>query len=127
MGMFRETDGQEIDIIKEMAEGLGSQGIRLDETLEKIQDARSRIEDAMNGWRHDSDSITHPDAVRINRIIREHNALVDKAHDTLHWLLIQREACGFRVHKNVEFFYPIPQKIRLFSEGISDTETRSAQ
>ena len=35
MGMFRDSGSEEIDIVKEMAEGLGSQGFRLEEILEK--------------------------------------------------------------------------------------------
>jgi hypothetical protein len=35
MGMFRDSGSQEIDIVKEMVEGLGSQGLKLEDLLEK--------------------------------------------------------------------------------------------
>lgn len=112
MGMFRETDDQQFDVIKEMAEGLGSQGLRLDDLLEKAESARvvamgliaSYGDSGLNGER--------PDISEVNDSIRHFNSLVDKAEDALRWLLIQREACGFRTHKNVDRFYPIPEKIR---------------
>lgn len=44
MGMFRDSGSQEIDIVKEMAEGLGSQGLRLEDLLEKISAARERVQ-----------------------------------------------------------------------------------
>ena len=35
MGMFRDSTSPEIDIIKEMAEGLESTGLRLEDLIEK--------------------------------------------------------------------------------------------
>ena len=45
MGMFRDSGSQEIDIVKEMAEGLGSQGLRLEDLLEKTSAARERVQE----------------------------------------------------------------------------------
>jgi hypothetical protein len=110
MGMFRESDDFDGELVKEMAEGLGSQGLKLESTLEKIEymkDIISRI----SGGRELPPK--HKGPGTLPAAVREHNKLVDQARDTLRWLLIQREACGFRVHKNVEKFYPIPEKIAL--------------
>jgi hypothetical protein len=112
MGMFRELESVEIDLVKEMAEGLGSTGIRLEELLEKIQAQKEKIDQLTRSLdepcsRKDKQSLS-----LVNESISVHNNLVDKAWDTLRWLLIQREACGFRRHKDVDHFYPIPPKLR---------------
>jgi hypothetical protein len=113
MGMFRDSDALDADLIKEMAEGLGSQGLRIEEILLKIKELQNRLEmmtgvvlDGPNGEGSRRLSM-------VNDIISEHNELVDNAKDALRWLLIQREACGFRTHRNVSAHYPIPDKIRL--------------
>lgn len=111
--MFRDSGVDEIDIVKEMAEGLGSTGLRVEDLLEKADQARRKARDLIAS-RHagnGEDDAQVRDA--INDSIREYNALVDKAEDARRWLLIQREACGFRTHRNVDLFYPIPPKMKL--------------
>ncbi|MFH0824802.1 MAG: hypothetical protein V2B18_18775 [Pseudomonadota bacterium] len=107
MGVCREAGTEEIEIVKEMAESLGSTGLRLDEAIEKIGVLAAELDEMRKG--------PDPDRRRaesIEGIILEHNRLVDEARHHLHWLLIQREACGFRKHRDVDRFYPIPPKIR---------------
>jgi hypothetical protein len=112
MGMFRDLESVEIDLVKEMAEGLGSTGLRLEELLEKIQAEKEKI-DQLTSFLDESGSFKDKQSVSlVNESIRVHNNLVDKAWDTLRWLLIQREACGFRRHKDVDYYYPIPPKLR---------------
>jgi len=111
--MFRDTDSQEIDIVKEMAEALGSTGARLEEALREAEEAREEMSyllDRRNGAHARADLI---DSAVINDYIRRFNALVDKAEHARRWLLIQREAVGFRTHRDVEFHYPIPTKMKL--------------
>jgi hypothetical protein len=115
MGMFREASDTEIDIVKEMAEGLGSTGLRLEDFLEKANAARLRARELLSLYDGGEHMPERPDVTLVNDSIREYNALVDKAVDTLRWLLIQREACGFRTHRNVHKHYPIPEKIRLLT------------
>jgi hypothetical protein len=113
MGMFRDSGSQEIDIVKEMAEGLGSTGARVEEFLEKAHAAKERVQSLLRRY-HDQPSCTQrPEVSMVNHHIREYNTYVDKAEDALRWLLIQREACGFRTHRNVNFHYPIPSKMKL--------------
>ncbi len=112
MGMFRDTSNQEIDIVKEMAECLGSTGLKLEEILEKARQARDRAEHLVRNYRDAVECIERPEMAIVNASIREYNAWIDKAEDALRWLLIQREACGFRTHRNVSDYYPIPPRIR---------------
>jgi hypothetical protein len=113
MGMFRDSGSQEIDIVKEMAEGLGSQGLRLEDLLEKTSAARERVQKMVRSHQCNGAGYGASDISDINDAIREYNALVDRSEDALRWLLIQREACGFRTHRNVNIHYPIPPKMKL--------------
>ncbi len=114
MGLFREPGSQEIDIVKEMAEALGGQGLKLEELMEKADAALAKVNQLVNDYRSSAER-RKPDVATINQHIREFNALVDKSEDALRWLLIQREACGFRTHRNVNVFYPIPRKMKPFN------------
>ncbi len=119
MGMFNEGS-HEPDIIKEMAEGLGSSGIRLEEILDKVTTAKTRICLLMSGAASDNQNARRERIERTNEAIGEFNTLVDKAEDALRWLLIQREACGFRTHKNVHVHYPIPPQMRMLKNEASE-------
>jgi hypothetical protein len=110
MGMFRDSGSAEIDIIKEMAEGLGSTGLRLEDLLEKANACRENVLSLVQLF-HEAPR----NKSEVNDSIKEYNALVDKAEDVLRWLLIQREACGFRTHRDVHVHYPIPPKIKLLT------------
>jgi hypothetical protein len=112
MGMFRDASDQEIDIVKEMAESLGSTGLRLEELLERAAAAREVALKKLACYDRIQGDCEKPVIATVNDSIREYNALLDKAEDTLRWLLIQREACGFRTHRNVNVHYPIPARIR---------------
>lgn len=111
MGMFRDSSDQEIDIVKEMAESLGSSGLRLEELLEKTTEARGLAVRMLACYQGALVNCGKPDIACVNDTIREYNALVEKAEDALRWLLIQREACGFRRHRDVHVHYPIPPKM----------------
>jgi hypothetical protein len=112
MGMYRDSDSVEIDLVKEMAEGLGSTGLKLEELLEKIQAQKKEIDRLARSLEESGSGKNNASPSLVNDSIRVHNKLVDEAWDTLRWLLIQREACGFRRHKDVDHYYPIPEKLR---------------
>ena len=108
MGMFRESGSTEIDIIKEMAEGLGSTGLRLEDIIEKANATRETVMGLVQRCHEGAQ-----DMGEVNESIVQYNKMVDQAEDVLRWLLIQREACGFRTHRDVRLHYPIPSKIKL--------------
>ena len=113
MGIFRESATSEIDIIKEMAEGLGSSGLKLEDLLEKSATARQEALEAVQRYRNRELDADRPQISLVNDLVCVYNSLVEQAEDALRWLLIQREACGFRTHRNVDRFYPIPPKMKL--------------
>jgi hypothetical protein len=113
MGMFRDSTSPEIDIIKEMAEGLGSTGLRLEDLIEKSIAAREEALGAIRQYHEHASDADRSEISLANDLIRQYNVLVEQAEDTLRWLLIQREACGFRTHRNVDRYYPIPAKMKL--------------
>ena len=91
----------ELDIIKEKAETLGRTGAKLDESLRKLralQDHIKIMEKEGKGQAEVSDLIT------------EFNEAREEAFQYLHYLIIQREAMGFRRHANVQRMYKIPAK-----------------
>lgn len=55
-------------------------------------------------------------AKEVNSLIREFNHVRQKALKYLHYLIIHREAIGFRRHSNVEKMYRIPAKRRPVRE-----------
>jgi hypothetical protein len=113
MGMFREPGSQEIDLVKEMAESLGGTGSKLEDLLEKANAALVRLQGLLVVNETGSSEGCPRNLDLINECIREYNHLIDQAQNALAWLLIQREACGFRTHRNVSHFYPIPPKMKL--------------
>ena len=113
MGISGDSASCEIDIVKEMAEGLGSSGLKLEDLLEKSATARREALEAIEQYRNNESDADRPEISLVNDLIRVYNGLVEQAEDALRWLLIQREACGFRTHRNVERYYPIPPKMKL--------------
>lgn len=117
MGVCRDTGGMEIDLVKEMAEGLGNSGATLERLIQEASEARMEILALTDALNSDSKHECEADHVEmVNDSITKYNCLVNRAQNALDWLLIQREACGFRRHRNVNKFYPIPPKIRLLKK-----------
>lgn len=112
MGVCRDISDCQIDFVKEMAEGLGCTGLRLDNLIDRVHLARSKTVQMIEEYHTRRENLSTDFIRELNKHVIEYNSLVDKAEDTLRWLLIQREACGFRTHKNVSLHYPIPQKIK---------------
>ena len=97
----------ELDIMKEKAEALGRTGGRLDESLRSIAILDQRITMLKRDGR---------DVREVNALIREFNQVRKRALQYLHYLIIQREALGFRRHANITGMYQIPPPKRSLSE-----------
>jgi hypothetical protein len=115
MGVCRDASECGIEFVKEMAEGLGSSGIILDNLLEKARMAKMIALDLIEKYQASSTNASDTLVAITNKRIKEYNSLVVKAEEALRWLLIQREACGFRTHKNVNQHYPIPPRLPLIT------------
>ena len=94
----------EVDIMKEKAEALGRAGARLEENLQRIKNLEQRIDMLEREGRG---------AQEVNALIREFNRARQMAVQYLHYLIIQREALGFRRHANITGMYQIPSKKRF--------------
>jgi hypothetical protein len=91
----------ELDIMKEKAETLGRTGAKLDESLRRLRGLHEHIRILEKEGKGASE---------VNDLIREFNEVRAKAFQYLHYLIIQREAMGFRRHANVQRIYKIPPK-----------------
>ena len=89
----------ELDIMKEKAEALGRTGRRLDESLRRLR----ILEERMGILEKEGTSVRE-----VNALIREFNQVRKKALQYLHFLIIQREAIGFRRHANIKGMHKIP-------------------
>ena len=97
----------ELDIMKEQAEALGRTGGRLDECLRRIRVLEERMRRLTQRGR---------EAREVNALIKEFNEVRQRALQYLHYLIIQREALGFRRHAHVRRMYQIPLKKRPLLE-----------
>jgi len=91
----------ELDIMKEKAETLGRTGAKLDESLQRVRGLHEHIRILQKEGKGASE---------VNNLITEFNEVRAKAFQYLHYLIIQREAMGFRRHANVQRMYKIPAK-----------------
>jgi hypothetical protein len=96
----------ENEILQERAEVLGRAGEALSVAIHKMQIIEGRIHEAL------SDGLTTKEAVRsINRHIRQFNIAREHAKLRFYYLIVTREAMGFRKHTIVEDTYRIsPRK-----------------
>ena len=83
----------ELDIMKEKAEALGRVGGRLDKSLRSIKSLDQRITMLKRKGKG---------AREVNALMREFNEIRMKALQYLHYLIIQREAIGFRRHESIK-------------------------
>ena len=93
----------ELDIIKEKAETLGRIGAKLDESLRKLRALQDHIKIMEKEGKGQAE---------VSNLITEFNEAREEAFQYLHYLIIQREAMGFRRHANVQRMYKIPTKKR---------------
>ncbi len=113
------------EILKESAEVLGRAGERLSAALreleriekiivEKMESLKGLSEGALNG-RGTQDMkrlahLQHAITGEINREIRRYNRAREHAKLRYYYLIVTREAVGFRRHRTVEEQYSIPPR-----------------
>ncbi len=112
--VLREHAGLEGEILQEIAEALGNTGERLERAMEKLKESRGRIEEL----RRTLASAPKDDPPRelLDRYRDEvelHNRLREDALRSLRYLIIHREAVGFRDHKLVQEKYQVPAAIKM--------------
>lgn len=107
------------EILKESAEVLGRAGERLSAALRELERIEKVIEGKMEilegvtaetGDEQQAASLRHGITAEINREIKRYNRAREYAKLRYYYLIVTREAVGFRRHKTVEEFYRIPPK-----------------
>jgi hypothetical protein len=102
------STGAELDIMKEKAESLGRIGAKLDEIFGRLK----TLQDHIRTMEKEGKGIAE-----INDVIADFNEKRKAAFQYLHYLIIQREAMGFRRHAHVQRLYKIPAKKRPVVAG----------
>jgi len=113
------------EILKESAEVLGLAGERLSAALRELERIERHIEGKMESLKGLSGEavnvrgmeglkrlahLQHAITGEINREIRRYNRAREHAKLRYYYLIVTREAVGFRRHKTVEEHYRIPPK-----------------
>lgn len=113
------------EILKESAEVLGRAGERLSAALRELERIEKLIEGKMESLKGLSEGtvngrgvqdmkrparLQHAITGEINREIRRYNRAREHAKLRYYYLIVTREAVGFRRHKTVEEHYSLPPK-----------------
>ena len=96
---LRDHKGLKEEILKEMAEALGAAGERVDTAIDRLHRAKEQI-----------DRLIELNSPHEEEVMR-YNGLRKDALECYRFLIIHREAVGFRNHKTVEEKYIIPPPI----------------
>ena len=100
----------ESEIRKEKAEALGRVGERLAQAIRALCLMRDEVHALESGRAGPADGADPAKAAVWRRA--EYGALRQAAQRYRHYLIIQREALGFRKHGDVDRLYPIPDPLR---------------
>jgi len=100
----------ELELMKEQAGALGRSGWRVERCLKRMEELEREIEELKERGK----------IGEANRLIEEFNRLREEARTYLHYLVIHREAVGFRRHPNLERLYPIPDKRSPIKDGVRE-------
>ena len=106
------------EMLKERAEALGRAGDSLSAALQKLREIEKRIDCELESFKNTFRSRLWDDAEsgclreeivkKINREIDIYNRAREYAKLRYYYLIVIREAVGFRRHKQVEEIYKIP-------------------
>jgi len=114
------------EMLKERAEALGHAGSSLSAALQKLREIASGIDCKLESFKNtlrlmpgdgDQPVSFRKEAIReINREIEKYNRAREYAELRYYYLIVIREASGFRRHKQVEKTYRIPSRMRYLAE-----------
>jgi len=128
--IFKDSaEKTDLEILQERAEVLGRAGEKLSAALKNLSQIEETIEALLGSSREGSEK-RNPfpkGAMRdINREIRRYNEAREYAKLRLYYLIVTREAMGFRRNKTVEEQYPIPPRKKLLRKA-SWTDIRNRE
>jgi Mn-dependent DtxR family transcriptional regulator len=104
--LLKEQTSIEKEILQEIAEALGNAGLRVEETLNKLDELGAAIEERQKK------KLNEEDGEELLNMIDRFNELREVAISRFRNLLIHREAVGFRKHDQMAAKYPLPPKKR---------------
>ncbi len=121
-----EFEKTELEIIQERAEVLGQAGEKLSIALQQLRAIESTIDFKMEILSSAEKQMPAVDLIKeINRDIKRFNEAREHAELRFYYLIVTREAVGFRRHKSVEEVFPIPpRKKPLKRNEWTDIKTR---
>ncbi len=94
------------EIQREKAEALGRAGGRLEDALRALRILRDEVAALETGRASPADPVAAGEAAERRRA--DYAALRQQARLYQHYLIVQREALGFRKHADVDRLYPLP-------------------
>lgn len=119
--IFKDSaEKTDLEILQERAEVLGRAGQKLSAALKSMDLIEEVIEDLFRSYVECRERGNPPPkgALReINREIRRYNEAREYAKLRLYYLIVTREAMGFRRNKTVEEQYPIPPRKKLLKKA----------
>lgn len=118
----------DLEILQERAEVLGRAGEKLALALNKLKAIESVINLKMESLASPGQGQGPADLIGdINGEIRHYNEAREYAKLRYYYLIVTREAMGFRRHKSVEEVYSIPPKKKPLSKRKAWTGTRTSE
>jgi hypothetical protein len=118
----------DLEILQERAEVLGRAGEKLDLALSKLKAIESVINIKMESLMSPGPEASTAELIGdINGEIRHYNEAREYAKLRYYYLIVTREAMGFRRHKSVEEAYSIPPKKKLLSKRKDWTGTKTRE
>jgi len=128
--IFKDSaEKTDLEILQERAEVLGRAGEKLSAALRSLNLIEEIIEDRLRSYlecRERGNPAPKGALREINREIRRYNESREYAKLRLYYLIVTREAMGFRRNKTVEEQYPIPPKKKLLKKA-AWTDIRSRE
>ena len=121
-------DKTEAEIIQERAEVLGRAGEKLALALNQLKAIESIINIKMESILDPGSKSRRAELIGdINGEIRHYNEAREYAKLRYYYLIVTREAMGFRRHKSVEEVYSIPPKKKPLSKRKDWTGTKTSE